>query len=142
MLRITVFAAIVGLVSGAAPIKARQLPRPCDTYTQVVVDTVLDVSDPESRKLVRPIVNGGPAYPKEMRNSGIEGSVRMSFVLDTLGRIIRHTAQITEESDHAFGRSVCEFLGYAKFVPVSVGGRTLTTRLTNMPFKFMLGSPR
>ena len=141
MLRIAALTAIVSLVAGTVSIDARQLPRPCDTYTNVAVDTVLDINDQASRILYRSIGQGGPKYPIALRNSRIEGSAQMSFVIDTLGRVIRHTAQITEESDRAFGHAVCEFLTGAKFAPISVNGRLLTTSITNASFKFAIGPP-
>ncbi len=140
MLRISVYAALVSLVSGTASISARHAPRPCGTYTSVAADTVLDITEKASQILVRPIMGRGPEYPAELRTSRIEGHVRASFVLDTMGRVIRHSVQITEESNRAFGRSVREFLTYAKFVPIAVNGRLLTTSISNMGFMFELGS--
>ncbi len=140
MLRITVVLAVISLVSDAATVSARQLPRPCGVLTTIATDTTLDISDRASLKLYHPIVDGGPHYPIELRNQLIEGQVRVSFVLDTLGRVIRNSAQIADESDPAFGRSVCEFLTRAKFVPISVTGRLLTTSITNATFKFTIGT--
>ena len=140
MLRITVVLAVISLVSEAATVNARDVPRPCGVFTVIATDTTLDISDQASLKLYHPIVDGGPQYPTELRNQHIEGQVRVSFVLDTLGHVIRNSAQITDESDPAFGRSVCEFLTRAKFVPISVSGRLLTASIVNAPFKFTIGT--
>ena len=91
--------------------------------------------------MLRPLVRTGPEYPKALRNAHTEGRVHVSFVLDTSGRIVKNSAQVTVESDRAFGQSVCQFLAKAKYAPVTMGGRTLTTRFTNVRFVFSLGRP-
>ncbi len=140
MLRIIVVLTVISLVPEAVAISARQLPRPCGVYTAIATDTTLDISDQASRKLYHPNVDRGPQYPTELRSQHIEGQARVSFVLDTLGHVIRNSAQIIDESHPAFGQSVCEFLTRAKFAPISVTGRLLTTSITNATFKFTIGA--
>jgi TonB family protein len=107
----------------------------------VVPDTTIDASNGGARGVLQLRVRYGPAYPVPQRNAGQEGQVRVSFVIDTLGRVVRGTAEITEESARAFGQSVCVFLRSAKYAPIVLAGRPRTVWIVNQNFGFRLGAP-
>jgi len=49
---------------------------------------------------------------------------------------MRGSAGILEESDPAFGQSVCEFLRSAEFEPVVLEGKRVSVRIVGMRFLF------
>ena len=111
-------------------------PRPCTSLSVVEVDTTVDVSATGPSRLLHQRSSGGPRYPIDLRNQRVQGEVRASFVVDTLGRVARGSSGILEESHHAFGQSVCEFLRNAEFEPVVVGGKRVSVRFVGMRFMF------
>jgi TonB family protein len=112
-------------------------PRPCRgaSATLTVVDTTIDVAG-KAPTWLRPVSSGGPRYPIEQRNARMDGEVRMSFVIDTTGKLVQGTAEVLAESHRAFGLSVCEFLRRVKFAPVVLEGQPRSVRVTNQRFLF------
>ena len=138
MLYVVATAVVVADRDVAAQVRPVDPPRPCVGAFAVfpAVDTTIDVGGGKPPAWLRPVVNGGPRYPIEQRNARIQGEVRMSFSVDTNGKIIRGTAEVVAESHRAFGQSVCEFMRIARFAPVVLDGRPRIVRVTNQRFLF------
>ena len=111
-------------------------PRPCTRLSAIEVDTTIDVTATGPSRLLQQRSSGGPRYPTDLRNQRVQGDVRASFVVDTLGRVVHGSSGILEESHPAFGQSVCEFLRNAAFEPVVVGGKRVAVRFVGMRFMF------
>lgn len=111
-------------------------PRPCAGLIDVHADTTTLADAPFAKAQLRPVGGRGPRYPVHLRNAREPGDVVATYVVDTLGHVMRNTAQITSESDRAFGASVCTFLATARFLPVTIDGRKLTMRVIDQHFKF------
>jgi protein TonB len=79
----------------------------------------------------------GPEYPSVLREAGVEGSVVVQFVVDTLGRAELGSISVVR-SDHAFFSSaVKRALESMRFIPAEVGGRKVPQRVMQ-PFQFTL----
>lgn len=115
-----------------------RIPRPCVGLIDAKADTTTLADAPFAKAQLRPLGGKGPRYPASLRNAREEGDAVATYVVDTLGHVMRNTAQITAESDRAFGESVCTFLASAKFVPVTIDGRKWTMRVLDQHFKFRL----
>jgi protein TonB len=90
----------------------------------------------ERLALLRP-GSRGPVYPDLLRGAGIEGTVLVQFVVDTLGRADLRTLQILQ-SEHAFFTSaVKRALEQMRFVPAEVGERKVP-QLVQQTFQFRL----
>ena len=111
-------------------------PRPCTRLSVIEVDTTVDVTTTGASRLLHQRSFDGPRYPIDLRNQRVQGDVRASFVVDTLGRVVRESSGILEESHPAFGQSVCEFLRNAAFEPVVVEGKRVSVRVVGMRFQF------
>ncbi len=111
-------------------------PRACTKLSAMAADTTIDVTATGPSQFLHQRSDGGPRYPIDLRNQRVWGDVRASFVVDTLGRIIRGSTGILEESHHAFGQSVCEFLRNAEFDPIVLDGKRVTVRVVGMRFRF------
>lgn len=78
-----------------------------------------------------------PRYPAVLRESGVQGSVVVQFVVDTLGRVELHDVQIIQSPHPLFTESVREALARYRFAPGEVAGRRVPTRV-QIPFEFRL----
>jgi TonB family protein len=116
----------------------RRTRRPCAELIDVHADTTTLADSPFAKAQLRPLDGKGPRYPVHLRNAREEGDVVATYIIDTLGHVMRSTAEITAESDRAFGESVCTFLASAKFVPIPIGGRKRTVRILDQHFKFRI----
>lgn len=129
------FTAVLSAFPRVGPPDPR-IPRPCAGLVDVKADTTTLADAPFAKAQLRPLGGKGPRYPVLQRNAREDGEAVATYVVDTLGRVMRNTAQITAESDRAFGESVCAFLASAKFVPVTIDGRKWTMRVLDQHFKF------
>jgi len=133
-------AAVLGVADRdvAAQVRPVDPPRPCAGASAVLpaVDTTVDVGGGKPPTWLRQVANGGPQYPIEQRNARMQGEVRVSYAVDTTGKIIRGTAEVVAESHRAFSQSVCEFLRTARFAPVVLDGKPQIVRVTNHRFLF------
>jgi len=132
---------LLGLAELQAQARPLDPPRPCTRAAEapIAVDTTLDHRDGTTSTWLRPVGRGGPLYPVAQRNGRIPGEVRVSFTVDTMGRIVRGTADVVAESDRAFGQAVCEFLRRMRFAPMVKDGQRWTVRVTNQRFMFETG---
>lgn len=78
-----------------------------------------------------------PRYPTALRESGVQGSVVVQFVVDTLGRVDASAVQVIQSPHALFTESVREALARYRFAPGEVAGRRVATRV-QIPFEFKL----
>ena len=82
-------------------------------------------------------VRAEPAYPAVLRRSGVEGAVRIRFVVDTLGRVELSSVDVRATTNEAFTEAVRAVLPKLRFTPAEVGRRRVR-QLVEMPFIFSL----
>jgi outer membrane biosynthesis protein TonB len=153
-LRYTLFL-MAALVGGCAPpspqppstasTAANPQARPCNraaaeghAAAAFLADTTLPADQREPGGGIRPTSRVWPRYPHELRAQGVEGSVRSTFVIDTLGHVVPASAYITYESRREFGDAVCTWLRQSRFAPLVVDGRRRSVRLLEVPTTFEL----
>ena len=78
-----------------------------------------------------------PRFPQSLRNAGVEGMVRVSFVVDTLGRVELETVRVVESSHPAFALAVQATLPRVRFTPARIGGHAVR-QLVEFPVQFRL----
>jgi periplasmic protein TonB len=78
-----------------------------------------------------------PRYPEALRRAGIDGTVVVKFVVDTLGRVDMATVEVLSSSHDLFTIAVRETLAKVRFYPARVGERKVRAAAV-MPFHFML----
>jgi TonB family protein len=72
-----------------------------------------------------PVVSVGtafPRYPRAAQSQGVTGSVRMQFVVDTLGHVARGSERVIAANDPIFERAVRRVLPDLRFTPRRVAG--------------------
>jgi TonB family protein len=91
---------------------------------------------------VRPRSTIVPRYPQELRDRGVEGDVRTSFVVSETGEVVRGTLRILASSDPLFSEAVRMALLPARFHPAQLKGQPVR-QVVQQPFSFRLtmGSP-
>ena len=92
---------------------------------QVDIPVVLDTRSPL------------PRFPQMLESAGVEGMARLSFVVDTLGRVEPGTALVLESTHPAFAIAVQATLPRMRFAPARVGGRAVR-QLVEFPVQFHL----
>lgn len=78
-----------------------------------------------------------PRYPESLRRAGIEGSVVVKFVVDTLGRVDMASLEIVSSTHEAFTSAVREAIARFRFSPSQAGSRKVPAQAM-MPFQFTL----
>ena len=78
-----------------------------------------------------------PAYPPRMRDAGIEGSVLIEAVVDTLGRVEPGSLRIVSSDRAEFAAPATVSIGAALFRPARVFGRPVRV-LVRVPVAFRL----
>lgn len=78
-----------------------------------------------------------PQYPEVLRASGVEGVVKVQFVVDTVGKIESSSIKITESTNELFTASVRQTLPRMRFYPAQSGGRKVR-QLVTLPIQFTL----
>jgi TonB family protein len=76
-----------------------------------------------------------PSYPSALRSTGIDGSARFRFVVDSTGRVEVNTVEQVLASHEAFGFAVRATLSRMRFTPAQVNGKTVR-QLVELPFVF------
>lgn len=87
--------------------------------------------------LMRIVTTAKPRYPERLRETGIEGTVIVRFIVDTTGRVDRRSAQIISSTHDLFSRAVLDALDGFRFRPAEVGARHVAA-LAEMPFEFRI----
>jgi periplasmic protein TonB len=78
-----------------------------------------------------------PRYPERLRSAGIEGSVLVKFVVDTMGRVDPSSVEVLASTHDLFTAAVRETLTRLSFNPASDGTRKIRAAAI-MPFQFTL----
>lgn len=78
-----------------------------------------------------------PVYPSTLEQAGVEGSVKVQFVVDTTGRAEPSSIKILESTHELFTQSVKNVLAKMRFFPAEVGGRKVR-QLVQQPFNFTI----
>jgi len=78
-----------------------------------------------------------PRYPESLRRAGVEGSVVVKFVVDTLGRVDMASVEIVSSTHEAFTSAVREAIARFRFSASQAGSRKVPA-LAMMPFQFTL----
>lgn len=80
-------------------------------------------------------------YPQSLRESGIEGAVRVTFEVDTLGVPDMSTFTVLSSDHRLFTSAVRSTVPSMRFVPAEANGRR-TRWLVRMPFEFSVSKDR
>ena len=79
-----------------------------------------------------------PRYPQALKDRGVEGTVRVTFVLDTLGLVEPLSERIEGSPDDALSLASCDALAHSQFTPIVLGGRAARVLVMDYPFTFAL----
>ncbi len=90
--------------------------------------------------VVRDSTSAGPEYPPEMLAKGIEGSVLVTFIVDTTGRPDTATFMALETTNPAFTAAVRTALPKMKFRPAMMAG-VRVRQLVEQRFGFRVINP-
>jgi len=71
-----------------------------------------------------------PRYPEALRAAGVQQTLRVEFVVDTLGRIETGSLTFRDSPHESFMNAVREALTNAKFRPAEVTGHRVRQRVT------------
>jgi RNA polymerase sigma factor (sigma-70 family) len=94
----------------------------------------------ELDRLPRAKTRKAPVYPAELRAAGIEGSVVVSMVIDSTGKVIQ--AQVEKSTHAGFEFAALQAVQAWQFDPGTKGGRHVNTRVSQMlEFKAGDGEP-
>jgi protein TonB len=87
--------------------------------------------------MMRLVVSAKPRYPERLRVAGVNGRVRIRFVVDTTGRVELMSVQVIESTHELFTDAVREILPVLRFKPSEANGRRVRS-LAEMPFEFQI----
>lgn len=99
-------------------------------YSEIEVDSAA-VRDPDS---------AGPMYPPTLMARSIEGSVLVTFVVDTTGRADPASFNATESTDSLFSNAVRDALPGMRFSPAKRGS-TVVRQVVQQRFTFRMPKP-
>jgi outer membrane biosynthesis protein TonB len=102
-------------------------------------DTVFTIAEVDSAVAVDPS-SAAPAYPPALLKLGVEGSVMVRYVVDSLGRADISTLQIIRASRIEFAIAVREALPLMRFTPAKMGPKAVP-QLVEQPFNFRIQKP-
>lgn len=105
------------------------LPVPCTPTSDVYAENAVD-------KPAKALTGYGvPEYPDLLKQAGVEGRVRVSFVIDIDGRADVRTLTVLEASRPEFAESIRKALPTMRFLPAELRGRKVK-QLVVLPFTF------
>jgi TonB family protein len=96
---------------------------------------VLDISRLD--KIPKPVLQGRPTYPFEMRQAGLSGQVVVDFVVDSAGNV--HNAFAASSSNPGFEQMAVDAVSQWSFSPGQKSGQTVNTHL-QVPIVFVLNN--
>lgn len=100
-------------------------------------DTVI-IGRPDAWPGFKRVSGPPPRYPDELRRQNIQGEVRSSYVIDTIGHVVPGSIIITFETERQFGDAVCTFIKESRFAPMTMNGVAKTVRIVDQPTTFSL----
>ena len=87
--------------------------------------------------MMRLLVSAKPRYPERLRLAGVNGQVRIRFVVDTTGRVDPTSVQILESTHDLFTTAVREILPVLRFKPSEANGQRVKSP-AEMAFEFQI----
>jgi TonB family protein len=124
-------------------------PRPGDLGTEKTpsvesrrfasYDTVFTFTEVDSAVIVDP-ASAAPTYPPALLKLGIEGSVMVRYVVDSLGHADVSTLEVIRASRVEFAMAVREVLPFMRFTPARMGPKAVP-QLVEQPFNFRIRKP-
>ena len=124
-------------------------PRPGDLGTEesstvaqqryASYDTVFTITEVDSAVAVDPS-SAAPTYPAALLKLGVEGSVMVRYVVDSLGHADVSTLQILRATRVEFAVAVREALPFMRFTPARMGPKAVP-QLVEQPFNFRIQKP-
>lgn len=99
-------------------------------------DTVFTIAQVDSAVTVDP-TSAAPVYPPALQKLGVEGSVMVRYVVDSLGHADLSTLQIIRSSRIEFAIAVREALPNMRFTPARMGTKAVP-QLVEQPFNFRI----
>jgi TonB family protein len=109
-----------------------QCPHPATDTAALAVTAVDRRPQPDS-------TNPPPAYPSLLRQAGVQGSVRISFVVDTAGNTEPRSMVIVRSPNPGFDQPVKRTVARWRFTPATACGLRARVRL-NHEFAFRAGT--
>jgi protein TonB len=116
-----------GVIGGTGPVIT-------DAIVMTESYTVDQVDDPASY-----LSGPSPVYPEVMRGVGIEGVVRLRFVVGINGRVEANTIQVVSSSNKAFEANAIEGIKKIIFKPARMRGQPVR-QLVEQNIRFALNS--
>lgn len=116
-----------GVIGGTGPVITDAVAAG-ETYTSDEVD------DP-----VQPLEGPRPDYPSVMRDVGIEGVVRLRFVVSAAGRVESSSIQVVSSTNKAFEQPAINAIKKWTFKPAKVRGQSVR-QLVEQNIRFSLSS--
>jgi outer membrane biosynthesis protein TonB len=102
-------------------------------------DSVMSVLDVDSA-VTRYINSAAPAFPPDMLERNIEGSVFARYVVDTTGLADTTSLRILQSTNPSFVAAVREALPYMRFHPAKIGNKKVR-QLVEQTFSFRIRRP-
>ncbi|OLB52408.1 MAG: hypothetical protein AUI08_00660 [Gemmatimonadetes bacterium 13_2_20CM_2_65_7] len=87
-----------------------------------------------------PVYCPPPEYPPSLRNSGVQGRVRLELVVDTLGRPEPATVRAVTSPNDSLSSAAVTAMKSCLFTPARIGGRAVRV-LIQIPIDFKTGRP-
>jgi hypothetical protein len=84
---------------------------------------------------VRDPRSAAPSYPKDLEEKGIEGVVRMRFVVDSTGLVDLSTVKVLEKTNDTFAHAVSVAMPEMRFRPAYIGAKPVR-QLSEEDFRF------
>jgi protein TonB len=78
-----------------------------------------------------------PAYPEALRSAGVEGEVRLQFVVDTTGRVEMSSVRVERATNELFAAAARAAVPRMRFYPAEIGNRRVR-QLVVQPITFQI----
>jgi periplasmic protein TonB len=78
-----------------------------------------------------------PSYPEALRSAGVEGEVRLQFVVDTTGRVESGSVKVSRATNDLFASSARAAVPRMRFYPAEIGSRKVR-QLVELPITFQI----
>jgi protein TonB len=110
-----------------------------ETPKYATYDTVFTIAEVDSAVSVDPS-SAAPTYPPALLKLGVEGSVMVRYVVDSLGHADLATLKIMRATRIEFAIAVREALPLMRFTPAKMGPKAVP-QLVEQPFNFRIQKP-
>ncbi len=78
-----------------------------------------------------------PSYPEALRSAGVEGEVRLQFVVDTTGRVESGSVKVSRATNDLFASAARASVPRMRFYPAEIGSRKVR-QLVELPITFQI----